>query len=302
MRDYLFKVAKYWLDFGIDAWRLDVPYEIEDDGFWREFRQVVKSANPDAYILGELWDPAPRWLQGDMWDALMNYPFGFPTLCFCGAKTLSDQYKTSHWTFEPMDAPAYARQIEHVQGLYDWEVNTAQFNLLDSHDTARALGIMGGDKSALRLAVLLQMTMPGAPCICYGDEVGMSSWGDPHCRAAFPWHQESMWDKDLRAFYQQAIALRHQHPVLRTGSFKTLYAEGEVYAFFRELEGQEAVVVLNSGMATAQCTLHVAGATACAFSQEWPGGGSLAYRTTEGRIEVTLPPRDALVLISKDIS
>jgi cyclomaltodextrinase len=299
VRDYIFGVAKCWLEFGIDAWRLDVPYEIDDDSFWREFRQVVKSTNPDAYILGELWDPAPRWLQGDMWDALMNYPFGFPTLCFCGAKTLSDEYKTSHWTFEPMDAAAYARQIDDVQGQYDWQVNTVQFNLIDSHDTARALMIMGGDKSALRLAVLLQMTMPGAPCVYYGDEVGMSSWGDPHCRAAFPWHEKASWDHDLRRFYRQAIALRHEHRVLRTGSFKTVYAQGNVYAFYRALDEQESLVLIHTGDTPSSCQLDVSDLKADTFEQVWPRDGSRDYRATGDQLDVVLAPRDALVLIGK---
>ncbi|HKL88888.1 MAG TPA: glycoside hydrolase family 13 protein, partial [Salinibacter sp.] len=74
VRDFLFGVAKHWIDFGIDGWRLDVPAEIDDPPFWREFRDVVKTANPEAYLVGEIWDEAPAWLEGDRFDALMNYP------------------------------------------------------------------------------------------------------------------------------------------------------------------------------------------------------------------------------------
>jgi neopullulanase len=170
---------------------------------------------------------------------------------------------------------------------------------LDSHDTARALAIMGGDKSALRLAVLLQMTMPGAPCVYYGDEIGMSSWGDPYCRAAFPWHQESMWNQGLLQFYRQAIAMRHQYPVLRVGSFKTLYAAGDVYAFYRKPEQQEALVVLNGGTTQASCQINVTDVTAREFVQAWPHNKGRVYKTVGDRLEIVLPARDALVLISK---
>jgi neopullulanase len=299
VRDYVFHAARHWIEFGIDGWRLDVPYEINDDGFWREFRQVVKTANPDAYILGEVWDPAQQWLRGDQFDAVMNYPFAFPTLCFCGARTLTAEYRTSHWTFEPLDAPAYAGYIERVHNLYDWEINYALFNLLDSHDTARALTIMGGDKSALRLAVLLQVTMPGAPCIYYGDEIGMSSWGDPHCRAAFPWHEESMWDRELLSFYRQAIAIRHAHPVLRTGSFSTVHAVGDVYAFRRELDGQEALVVVHAGADKAACRISVPAARAREWAQVWPCDAARTYEAQEGQMDLALPARDALVLIGQ---
>ncbi len=73
VREFIWNVATHWIDFGIDGWRLDVADEIDDDEFWREFRRRVKSANPDAYIVGEIWHEAKRWLQGDQFDAVMNY-------------------------------------------------------------------------------------------------------------------------------------------------------------------------------------------------------------------------------------
>ncbi|MEL7672767.1 MAG: glycoside hydrolase family 13 protein, partial [Chloroflexota bacterium] len=84
VREFLWNVGEYWVRFGIDGWRLDVPYEIDDDAFWQEFRQRVKGANPDTYIVGEIWRESQRWLQGDQFDAVMNYIFTRATTAFFG--------------------------------------------------------------------------------------------------------------------------------------------------------------------------------------------------------------------------
>lgn len=299
VRDYILEVARYWLEFGIDGWRLDVPHEIDDDAFWRDFRQVVKTTRSDAYICGEIWHEAQRWLQGDQFDAVMNYPFTWPTLSFFGTDNLRSEYQKDHLRFKPLDAPALARQIDHIHGLYDWEVNYVQLNLLDSHDTARALWILGEDKNALKLCALFQMTMPGAPCIYYGDEIGLSGGDDPHCRQAFPWQAEDTWDRELLAFYRQAIALRHRYPVLRTGSFQMLYAEGSLYAFYRRLDHQEALVVFNAATEPAGVKMAVPQVRAGAFSQAWPAGDDLPYSLEQGQLEATVPAREALVLVNR---
>lgn len=299
VRDYLLDVARYWIGFGADGWRLDVPNEIDDDAFWQEFREVVKAANPQAYICGEIWRDARRWLQGDQFDAVMNYTFAWAAMSFFGAETLRTDYKHDQLTLEPLDTPAFARVIDRMHGLYDWAVNHAQLNLLDSHDMARALWIMGEDESALRLCVLFQMTMPGAPCIYYGDEIGLSSGGDPYCRAAFPWGAEHTWDMDLLAFYRRATALRHRYPVLRTGAFQPLHAADGIYAFHRRLEGQQAVVAFNAANVPSTLSIALPGAELVAWTQAWPWGVERLHRATHGQLEATLPAREALVLVSE---
>ena len=82
VREFLWGIGRKWIDFGIDGWRLDVPNEIDDDAFWREFRRRVRAGNPEAYIVGEVWTEASRWLQGDMWDAVMNYLFTRACIAF----------------------------------------------------------------------------------------------------------------------------------------------------------------------------------------------------------------------------
>lgn len=297
VRDYLLDVARHWIEFGLDGWRLDVPTEIDDDSFWQAFRQVVKVANPEAYICGEIWHPAQRWLQGDQFDAVMNYPFSRAVLGFFAARTLRKGYKPGSYTLSPLAAGAFAHHIDDMQALYDWQVNQVQLNLLDSHDTARALWIVGGDQSALRLCLLCQMTMPGAPCIYYGDEIGMSSAQDPFCRAAFPWHNERQWDRDLLAFYRKAIAVRRGYPVLRTGLFQPLYARRGVYAFARTLQSQCAVVIFNTQRSAVTLDMDVAQVAfqGQRFEGVWNSG---SYIADGGRLRnVTIPPRDALIML-----
>lgn len=297
VRDFIYDVARHWLEFGIDGWRLDVPFDIDDDEFWRGFRRVVKQTNPDAYIVGELWEDASRWLQGDQFDATMNYIFMWSTLSFFGAETLRPDYDRKHLTLEPIDAPAFADTIEYMHGLYDWEVNHVQLNLLDSHDTARALWIMQDDVNALKLAMLFQMTMPGAPCIYYGDEVGLSAGDDPYCREAFPWHQEASWNTELLAHYRRATTLRHEHAVLRTGDFEAVHSSSKVYAFVRRSDDAEALVVFNAGNETAELVLAVPHLDAVTLAQAWPADGEQTYTVSSGSLAVTVPARDALVAI-----
>jgi neopullulanase len=297
VRDYLMGVARHWLEFGIDGWRLDVPEEINDDSFWQEFRRVVKGVNPNAYICGEIWGEATRWLRGDQFDAVMNYIFTWTTMSFFGGKTLRSDYRKAHLRLKPLTVQTFAEKIDHMYSLYDWEVNYAQLNLLDSHDTGRALWIMGEDKTALKLCVLFQMTMPGAPCIYYGDEIGMSGGDDPHCRAAFPWYAEGSWDADLLAFYRRATALRHRYPALRVGTFQTLYATRNVYSYQRKLADQEVVVLFNISNQAKSVRLPVPDITSQSLVEVWPGSDNV-YTVKQGKLSIKIPAREGVVLVS----
>jgi len=299
VREYIFGVAKYWLEFGIDGWRLDVPGDIDDDSFWQEFRQVVKDVNSDAYVCGEIWWNAQRWLQGDQFDAVMNYIFTSPVLSFFGGKTLRADYSHEHLTLTAIDAAGFATGLEEMYGLYDWEINYAQMNMLDSHDMARALYILGEDKSALKMSILAMMTLPGAPCIYYGDEIGLSAAGDPYCRAAFPWHNEDLWDRDLLTHYRDAIALRKGYPVLRTGTFQTIYAEGDVYACQRKLDGQGAIVIYNVASEAIPVEIPIFDHQAANYSQVWPHNVDVPLKLNGGKIQTTVPARDGLVLVNE---
>jgi neopullulanase len=296
---FLLDVAQHWIDFGIDGWRLDVPTEIDDSSFWRDFRTVVKTANPEAYLVGEIWNEAPEWVAGDRFDALMNYPLVGPTLSFFGANSLRD-YSKAHLTFEPIDADTFAEEVEDALTLYDWEVTCAQLNVLDSHDMARARWIVGDNTAAFRQAVLFQMTMPGAPCIYYGDEVGLSADGDPYCREAFP-EEEADWDTELLSFYRDVTALRHRHEELRTGRVEWLHAEGRVVAFRRVLGEREAVVAFNAGTEPTSVDLAPDALLSATLQPAWPPGADeeSGVRLDGAPEPVTMPARSARVWVNE---
>lgn len=130
---------------------------------------------------------------------------------------------------------------------YPPEITQAQLNLLGSHDTARFLTEAEGKRERLYAPILLQMTFPGAPCIYYGDEIGLQGGEDPHCRGCFPWDEQQTWDQDFRGWIQQCIRIRQSHPTLRTGSFRTLLVRTDlsIWAFARQDEQHCLIVVLN---------------------------------------------------------
>ncbi|MDX1654008.1 MAG: glycoside hydrolase family 13 protein [Candidatus Competibacteraceae bacterium] len=295
VREMILECTRHWLAFGIDGWRLDVPNEIDDPEFWRDFRRVAKEVNPQAYLCGEIWVDAREWLQGDRFDGVMNYLFTWPVLSFFGRRTLNTAYPEQHphIGLKALQAPAFAKAMEQTLQLYPRAVTEVQMNLIGSHDTARALWMVGGDRSALELAVLMQMTFPGAPCIYYGDEIGLTGGHDPYCRGAFPWERSEEWDRQLLEHYRRAIALRHAHPVLRTGDFATLHAQDDLYAFARQLEGTKAVVAFNAARETAEVELPV---SAGHLEEVWPGDGQ-APSVNGGKIKLTLPARQGRVLV-----
>lgn len=232
VKKYLLDVAKYWIEeVGIDGWRLDVANEV-DHQFWREFRQVVKKANPDAYILGELFHEGMMWLQGDQFDALMNYPFTGAVLDFFVNGTT--------------DSAQFAGKMYGQLFRYPMQANEVTFNLLDSHDTERLLTLSGGDIRKMKLAAMFQLTFLGTPCIYYGDEIGLTGTHDPDCRKCMEW-DESKHDKNLYTFYRDMIALRHRYSALRTGEFRFLLAKEEDtrIAYERKDDASHFVILMN---------------------------------------------------------
>ena len=225
VREHLLAVGRYWLERGIDGWRLDVPAEVPAD-FWVAFRQVVREVNPDAWIVGEIWGDARAWLKGEHFDGVMNYRLGWSSLCWAAGEELRQGYRNPEYPLNPLDSDGLLEIWNTTAGWYRPAVNRAQMNLLDSHDVPRALHSLNGDVGALKLALLLLFLQPGAPCIYYGTEAALAGGPDaelsggpePACREAFPW--ESPWSADLRPYIAELATLRRGHRAIRMGDLR----------------------------------------------------------------------------------
>ncbi|MBE3583998.1 MAG: glycoside hydrolase family 13 protein [Limnochordaceae bacterium] len=237
VRRHLLEVVRYWTELGIDGWRLDVPNEVQASGFWEEFRQVVKSVNPLAYIVGEIWRVEREWLQGDKFDGLMNYPWGKDTLLpfFGGDRSWSPERVWDH--------------LRHVLLSYPPQGVAMAFNVVDSHDTERMLTALGGGNlgekpraaavNRMRALVTVQFTLPGVPVIYYGDERGMlgeklDDWDAQ--RAPVPWDEL---DDQIFDWYKKLVWLRRNHPALRGARLELVYANNTngVLAYRRPVPG-----------------------------------------------------------------
>jgi glycosidase len=299
VREFLMQAGEYWVRKGIDGWRLDVPEEIKTPGFWEEFRQRIKAINPEAYIVGEIWHEAKQWLRGDQFDGVMNYPFTEAAIAFSGRdhvdkSTIQDR---SYAPWPGIDAPTYADKIDHVLGLYPWEIQLTQLNLLDSHDTSRFLSVVSGDIASVKLGALLLFTFPGAPSIYYGDEIGMSGALPDHwVRKSFPWDYQQHWNQELLACYKELIRLRQAHPALQAGDYTRLYAEGDVYACARSLDDERLVIAVNTGAQEATATFSLPGTPSTTVSEAFATGAQCSAQLRDGKLHLTMAPRAGTVL------
>lgn len=244
-------VVRHWLrpPYSIDGWRLDVVHMLGENGgatgnlyHLAGIYQAVKQENPQAYVVGEHFGDARRWLHAGVEDAAMNYMgFALPVRAFLAGLDVA---------YHPvrLDAAGCAQWMDGYRAGLPHGRQLIQFNQLDSHDTARFKSLLGKDVARLPLAVVWLFCWPGVPCIYYGDEVGVDGNNDPFCRKPFPW-DPALQDENLLALYKRMTTLRKGHQALRYGGCQVIYAEDNVVVFVRVYKQQRVLVAINRGHA-----------------------------------------------------
>ena len=251
--EFLWDVATHWIERGADGWRLDVPNEIQTPGFWDEFRRRVRAVNPEAYMTGEIWHEATAWVGNEgPFDGVMNYPLTTAMIAYGIGNRINEAAivdNNDYFVTPGLNAGAFADRVDWLHEIYGPEQRTAMLNLLDSHDTGRMMSMAGGDPDLVILCLALLFTMPGAPCIYYGTEVGLEGGPDPDCRRGFPWDAMDS-APTLTAAVKELIALRHAQPGLRAPEFERLGPMpgpdfGRTYLYARGAGAERIVVAIN---------------------------------------------------------
>ena len=251
-------IVRKWIRLGASGWRLDVADELPDV-FIRAIRQAVKEEDPDAIVIGEVWEDASNkisygtrrhYFEGKELDSVMNYP-------------LRDAILNFLWGG---DALAFRTEMELLQANYPPQVFGSLMNHIGTHDTSRILTNLGfrGDgeamgrdgravyrmtnaeracgKALLRLATAIQFTFPGSPTIYYGDEAGMEGFEDPFNRMCYPWGNE---DAEIITWYRTICRIRNGSDALKKGGLRFVYALGDLLAYVRTYGDETITVVVN---------------------------------------------------------
>ena len=262
-------VVRKWLRAGARGWRLDVADELPDD-FIADIKEAELAEKPDALLIGEVWEDATtkvaygrlrKYFHGHELDGVMNYPLRHAILDF-----LTDK----------ISATQLANAMQQLCENYPGEAFLSTLNLLGSHDRIRLMNILGNsphrstmgeeqkatfklDKdhhslavSRLWVAALMQMTLPGVPCIYYGDEAGMEGYADPYNRGPYPWGRE---DTNCTNIYRNAIAIRKAMPVFTTGGFRPFALDEDVFGYWRHQEDCVVCVLINRSLSRAHTAI-----------------------------------------------
>jgi glycosidase len=273
-REYFLEVAAHWLrEFDIDGYRLDVARYIDPE-FWDHLRRTVHEVKPDAYLIAEIMGDAGPWVQGNQFDATMNYTFRELGLGYFADRSLSTEDFLDGFT--------------DMLAMYAPEVTEVNQNLLASHDTERFLYMADEDRDRVVPALIWQLTSPGAPGIYYGEEIGMTGGHEPASRGAFPWQAPETWDEGLLGLVRELGTLRRDRPVLRRGDYHPVWRGEDAFAFLRTRGEERALVLVNRGEAVTATV-----AVAAAAPTVWFGDGAVAGGES---IVVDVPAQSGLVI------
>jgi glycosidase len=319
-------VGRNWLEEGASGWRLDVSGDPSfPPGYWETFRDVVKGEDPDAVIIGELWQKDStllRHLRGDKADATMNYRLRDAVIGLLAPQGFDP--KGFPDSGQPIEPSAFASRLLAIQEDYPSPVYFSLMNLLDSHDTERVLWTLtpgaettaekeenpanvAAGKQRLQLASLIQLTVPGAPTVYYGDEVGITGDDDPDDRRTYPWEDlGGTPDATLFAHYQTLTELRDDNEALTDGDLRVLLADdaADTVTYGRKTGSQAALVALNRSDQAQTLQVPVAGwvPDGTSFEALYAVGTSHGdVVASGGTVEVTLDPLSGLLLATGEV-
>ncbi len=340
VRDFFYRtpttnVTQHWLDRGVSGWRFDVADNISHD-WWADYRGYAKSYNANAPLIGEVWQDASSFLLGNQLDSVMNYRFRKNTLGFARSFDWTDNDNQGGERIIGLTPSQFNRAMLAVREDYPLPAQYAMLNLLDSHDTNRALYALKNTsesqadaKERLKLAAIFQFTYIGSPMVYYGDEAGVNSPSlanngsglpedDPYNRAPYPWSDESgstsvygPTDNSLINFYTMLGGIRRSHSALRTGSFQELLmgditsssTDNNTYAFIRTDGTDKVLVAMNNGTVANTVTIPVSSYfTDGKVLQDLLNTASFNRTPTAnfivsgGNITLTLPARSGAIL------
>ncbi|HEX4749548.1 MAG TPA: alpha-amylase family glycosyl hydrolase [Bryobacteraceae bacterium] len=329
-------VMQNWYNLGATGWRFDAA----DDGnfphqWWVGTRQAGKTYNSNAPLLGEIWPNASAYLAGDQMDGVMNYRFRRNVSGFArGQYNWCDNNDNGNDCIISLTPSQFDTAMRAIRDDYPLPATFSMMNLIDSHDTNRALYILTeeGDsgldraKQRLELAALFQFTYIGAPMVMYGDEVAINSpslysgssgpVGDPYTRAPYPWTDQpgnvntyGPPDTTVESFYTKLGHLRKQYPALSSGTFAALLTGDtqqpstapNTYAYARVGSNQTAVVVLNNGSTTNTPSIPVAGYFSDGTTLVDVLSGN-TYDVTGGTVSLSLPAISGALLLPSPAS
>src|SRR5215216_4025821 len=319
-------ISRFWLDQGAGGWRMDVSGDSSfPNGYWEQFRTVTKQTNPNALLISETWQKDStllRMLRGDRLDTTMNYRLRDAVIGLLAPGNFDSKgFADSGYVIEPSQ---FAARIESMREDYPDAAYYSLMNLLDSHDTERLLWTLTpgtettaskelnaanltAGKQNLKLASLIQFTMPGAPTVYYGDEVGITGDDDPDDRRTYPWADlGGTPDNALFAHYKALAALRDQNAVLTDGDIRVLLADdaSDVIAYGRKTNSQAAVVLINRSDQDQSAAIPVAGylPNGTVLQNAYNvGGGPASLTVVNGVIEGTIGPKSAWILVTGTI-
>ena len=259
-------IARKWISppYNVDGWRLDVAADLGhseefNHRFWTKFRKEVKKINPDVIILAEHYGDPYMWLNGKQWDTVMNYDaFMEPVSFFL---TGMEKHSEAFYAEKRGDGKLFWHTLLYAKARMPMPAYMCSMNELSNHDHSRFLtrtnmkvgrlhtvgskaANEGVDVSVFRQAVIMQMTLQGAPTIYYGDEVGVCGWTDPDNRRSFPWGRE---DWNILEFHKYAINLHKRHKSLRYGSLIPILGEKDLIAYIRAVKDEQILVVIYTG-------------------------------------------------------